>query len=211
MKLRVVVALAWLAAACGAESQPAQNDPTGGTGSGSSTATGSSSSSTSSTGATGTTTYLAMVKWVEHVKGANPTLLWQMQRGNDYGDWLSIADDTDKELLATAFFAHSADLVSRAAKILKNDAEATKYATLFSSIKDAFDRAYVGADGKIKSDTQTVYALAIRFGPLPDPLRAPAAKFLADNVARHTRPHVAGKLRSGQPDLELRYVSVVGL
>jgi alpha-L-rhamnosidase len=130
--------------------------------------------------------YPAMVRWIEHVRGANPNLLWQMQRGNDYGDWLSIADDTDKELLATAFFAHSVDLVSRAAKVLKNETDATKYAMLFSSIKDAFDRAYVGADSKIKSDTQTAYALALRFGLLPDAQRGPAAKFLADNVARHT-------------------------
>jgi alpha-L-rhamnosidase len=128
--------------------------------------------------------YAAMVAWVEYVRGANPNLLWQRSRGSDYGDWLSINADTDKEVLATAFFAHSADLVARSARVLGKTADAAKYAALFDSIKKAFGTAYVGADGTIRGDTQTAYALALRFGLLPEAARAGAAKHLADDVAR---------------------------
>jgi alpha-L-rhamnosidase len=128
--------------------------------------------------------YAAMVAWVEFIRRANPSLLWQKSRGSDYGDWLSINADTDKEVLATAFFAHSADLVARSARVLGKTDDAAKYAALFDSIKKAFATAYVGADGAIRGDTQTAYALALRFGLVPDAARAGAAKRLADDVAK---------------------------
>jgi alpha-L-rhamnosidase len=128
--------------------------------------------------------YASMAAWVEYVHRANPNLLWQKSRGSDYGDWLSINADTDKEVLATAFFARSADLLARSARVLGKADDAAKYAALFDSIKKAFGAAYVGADGTIRGDTQTAYALALRFGLLPDAVRAAAAKRLADDVAR---------------------------
>jgi alpha-L-rhamnosidase len=128
--------------------------------------------------------YAAMVAWVESVRRANPNLLWQKGRGSDYGDWLSIGADTDKEVLATAFFAHSVDLVARSARVLGKTDDATKYAALFASIKTAFNAAYVGADGAVRGDTQTAYALALRFELLPEAARAAAGKRLADDVTR---------------------------
>jgi alpha-L-rhamnosidase len=129
--------------------------------------------------------YPAMVRWVEYVRGLSTGNLWQTSRGSDFGDWLSIADDTDKAVLASAFYAHAADLVSRAAAILGKDADAKKYADLFTAIKAAFNTAYVSNNGTIKSDTQTVYALALRFNLLPDNLRAAAASMLDAGITRH--------------------------
>ncbi|WP_394846111.1 glycoside hydrolase family 78 protein [Pendulispora brunnea] len=126
--------------------------------------------------------YAAMVRWVEHIRTANPDFLWRNQRGSDYGDWLSIDADTDKEVLATAFYAHSVDLVARIARILGEDADAHTYGALFASIKDAFKNAYVGADGTVRSNTQTVYALALRFELLPENLRSLAASHLMADV-----------------------------
>lgn len=128
--------------------------------------------------------YASMVAWVEYVRRANANLLWQQSRGSDYGDWLSIGADTDKEVLATAFFAHSTDLLARSARVLGKAEDATKYAALFDGIKKAFVAAYVGADGMVRGDTQTAYALALRFGLLPEATRALAGKRLADDVAR---------------------------
>ena len=107
--------------------------------------------------------YPAMVRWVEYIRGVSTNNLWQSSRGNDFGDWLSIADDTDKAMLGTAFYAHSADLVARAADRLHKDADAKNYSALFDAIKTAFNQAYVAANGKVMSDTQTAYALALRF------------------------------------------------
>lgn len=130
--------------------------------------------------------YPAMVRWVEYIKGISSGNLWVNSRGSDYGDWLSIDDDTDKAVLATAFYAHSVDLVAKSAAVLHKDADAAKYAALFESIKSAFIAGYVGADGKVKSDSQTAYGLALRFNLLPQDKRQAAAGFLDANVVRHT-------------------------
>ncbi len=127
--------------------------------------------------------YPAMSAWVDYIGSSNPNFLWQNNRSSDYGDWLSVGADSDKEVIATAFYAHSADLVARTAHILGKDVDAQKYDALFASIKNAFQNAYVAADGTIRSNTQALYALALRFDLLPEGLRAAAGEHLADDVA----------------------------
>jgi alpha-L-rhamnosidase len=129
--------------------------------------------------------YPAMVRWVEYIRGVSTGNLWQSSRGSDFGDWLSIQDDTDKAVLASAFYAHSVDLVARAATVLKKDADARTYADLFNAIKTAFVQTYVSPDGTVRSDTQTAYALALRFNLLPDDRRGAAVSRLDANVMRH--------------------------
>jgi len=91
----------------------------------------------------------AAKRWVEVIHASNPDLLWRNNRGQDWGDWLSAGNATPKELGATAFFAHSADLLSRMAQALGRREEAEKYQTLFKGIRQAFVKNYVGADGII--------------------------------------------------------------
>jgi alpha-L-rhamnosidase len=128
------------------------------------------------------THYASMKAWVDHVHGNNSNLLWQNATGSNYGDWLSINAETDKAVLATSFFAHSAELVAKSARVLGNAADAESYEQLFRNIKAAYLDAYVSADGKIQSETQTAYALALRFDLLPEALRAKAAEHLAADV-----------------------------
>ncbi|HVJ17778.1 MAG TPA: family 78 glycoside hydrolase catalytic domain [Polyangiaceae bacterium] len=125
--------------------------------------------------------YDAMRSWIAYIQGPNPNNLWQNSRGSDFGDWLSINADTDKEVLATAFYAHSVDLMARSARVLGNDADAAQYEQLFEAIKTAFNSEYV-TNGVIRSDTQTAYALALRFNLLPDDQRAAAVERLAADV-----------------------------
>jgi alpha-L-rhamnosidase len=127
--------------------------------------------------------YAGMAAWVEYVRNLNPGFLWQNSRASDFGDWLSINADSDKEVLATAFYAHSADIVGRAARVLGKTADADKYASLFASIKAAFNTAYVAQDGTVRNNTQTIHALALRFDLLPAALRASVVKRIADDVA----------------------------
>ena len=124
----------------------------------------------------------AMAKWVDWCKVHSVGLIRSHDRGSDFGDWLSIKANTPKDLLGTAFFAHSADLVSRSAKACGDDAMAAKYAGLFSQVAAAFRTKYVRGDGMIGHDTQTGYALALAFDLLPEGDRAAAAQRLADNV-----------------------------
>jgi len=125
----------------------------------------------------------AMTRWLGYITTANPDGLWAKRRNNDFGDWLSIAADTPKDVLATAYYAYDASLMARMARAIGRPQEAARYNALFAHIKDAFDAAYVAPDGRVKGDTQTGYVLALRFGLLPRGLRPLAAKHLVADIA----------------------------
>ena len=133
--------------------------------------------------------YESMAKWVGYITAANPSFLWKNQRNSDYGDWLSIDADTDKELLASAFYAHSVDIMAKTAKVLGKAADAAKYAALFASIRQAYGAAYVSADGTIRGNTQAAYALSMRFGLLDEAASKQAGIRLAADV--DTRKHLS--------------------
>jgi len=125
----------------------------------------------------------AMTRWLGYITQSNPDGLWSKRRNNDFGDWLSIAADTPKDVLATAYYAYDASLMARMARALGRGQEAARYDALFTHIKNAFNAAYVSPDGRVKGDTQTCYVLALRFGLLPPDLRPLAAKHLVADIA----------------------------
>jgi alpha-L-rhamnosidase len=135
-------------------------------------------------------------RWVEYIRAHNANLLWQKNRGNDYNDWLNgdtlVLNDYPRgisavpnEVFATAFFAHSTEIVAKMAKTLGRTEDAAKYATLFEDIKAAFNKAYVTPDGRILGDTQAGYALALHFNLLPEPLRPKATEHLLKAIAKY--------------------------
>ena len=93
--------------------------------------------------------FSAAQRWVEVVHADNPDLIWRNHRGQDWGDWLSAGTETPKELGATAFFAHSADQLSRMARALGRPAEAEKYQALFQDIRRTFVNNYASPNGII--------------------------------------------------------------
>jgi alpha-L-rhamnosidase len=123
-----------------------------------------------------------MIKWVDYLRLHSNGFIREKDRGNDYGDWLSIGADTSKELIGTAFFAYSTHLVSRSCQAVGRVEEAAKYEQLFQDIKAAFNKRYVGADGRIQGNTQTDYALALKFELLPEDLRPKAAQHLEEDI-----------------------------
>jgi alpha-L-rhamnosidase len=140
--------------------------------------------------------YPAAKAWVEYVRRNNPGFLWVNQRGLDPGDWLN--GDTliwpgwprtgaaiPLPLHATAFYAHSTDLLSRMAAVLGLHDDARLYRELFAQIKVAFNKAYVSPDGRMEGDTQGGYALALNFNLLPDSLRAAALERLLQGLERY--------------------------
>ncbi|MFF0160658.1 alpha-L-rhamnosidase [Streptomyces sp. NPDC005263] len=90
-----------------------------------------------------------------------------------YGDWLNVSDETPKDVIATAYFAHSADLAARIAQEL--DQSPAPFLDLFERVREAFRSAYVTSAGRVKGDTQTAYVLALSMNLLPDALRKAAA------------------------------------
>ena len=102
-----------------------------------------------------------------------------------FGDWVSVNSNTPTVILYTAYFAHCAKLMERAATILGRAEDARHYAELFQRVKRAFNQAYVAADGKIHGDTQCAYALAIAFDLVDGPMRDEAARRLVADIEAH--------------------------
>jgi alpha-L-rhamnosidase len=127
----------------------------------------------------------AMERYMAYLLRHNPDLLWTARRGNDYGDWLSVGERTPREVLATAYWAHDAQLMLEIAQELGLHTRAEHYRRLRAGIVAAFNRAYVGEDARIEGDTQTVYALALHMDLLDVGLRPRAAERLVENIARN--------------------------
>lgn len=133
--------------------------------------------------------YESMVGWVEYVRGrVGEDCIW---RGDfQFGDWLDYRGTdsrwptpvTNQELIATAFFAYSAQLLAQAAQVLGRTGDAERYTDLANRVKAAFDAEFVTPAGRIGPNTQTAYVLALHFDLLPEPVRLLAAQRLAEEV-----------------------------
>jgi alpha-L-rhamnosidase len=136
--------------------------------------------------------YDSMARWVGYQRArAGDDLIWDGDF--HFGDWLAYqaparqapsypGATTGTDLLATAFFAHSTDLLARTARLLGKTEDAARYGEQHSRIKDAFLREYVTTTGRVGENTQTAYAVALQFDLLPEALRATAARRLAQDV-----------------------------
>lgn len=135
--------------------------------------------------------YESMKAWVEYQrKTAGESYLWNT--GRHFGDWLAYATTrsdypgatTDKDLLATAFFAYSTSLLQKTAEIIGKDQDAKEYAQLFEKIKEAFNKEFVTPSGRMSSNTQTAYVIALAFNLFPEDKVEAAAKRLAEDVKK---------------------------
>jgi alpha-L-rhamnosidase len=87
-------------------------------------------------------------------------------------------------LIQTAYFARSTALLARTAQVLGRIEDAAGYGELEEKIKSAFQKEFVTPNGRLSSNTQTAYALALVFGLLPEAQRAGAAARLAADVRK---------------------------
>jgi alpha-L-rhamnosidase len=125
----------------------------------------------------------AMTAWMDFLERGNPGYLRTRDLGNSYNDWLSPGEDhTPAELLATAYWAYDAALMSEITEALGRPAEAAGYRALWSKIRAAFADAFVSLDGRIASGTQTAYVLGLHMQLIPEDLRDAAAGHLVDAI-----------------------------
>ncbi len=133
--------------------------------------------------------YPSMKAWVGYMRQrAGEKLLWTGDA--HYGDWLAFASTrsdypgatTDKDLIATAYYAFSVGRLAEIAAILGKTDDGNFYGALAGKIKNAFCREYLTPAGRLVSNTQTAYALALSFNLLPDSMVVKAASFLAADV-----------------------------
>jgi alpha-L-rhamnosidase len=135
--------------------------------------------------------YPSMKGWVEYMrKQAGDKYLYNT--GFTFGDWLAFATTdsdypgatTDKDFIQTAYFAHSTELLAKTAAVLGKKEDAAEYQALEEKIKAAFVREFVTPNGRLSSNTQTAYVLALSFDLLPVSMRAEAADRLAADVRK---------------------------
>jgi alpha-L-rhamnosidase len=117
--------------------------------------------------------------------------LWDT--GFHWGEWLEPGNGpgpmdefvaADKGDVATAFFAHSARLMSRIAGLLGRDDDVTRYAELAQNVRAAWQAEYLDAEGRLTPDTQANHVRALAFGLVPDELRPAIAERLVELIRK---------------------------
>lgn len=121
--------------------------------------------------------YDVMVSWVTYAKESaagdkegEDSYIWDTTF--HYGDWMFPSfmmqepnpmrtAQVTKDLVATAFLAHSAELLGQISQILGKDS--SSYFTYAQEAKKAFQNRFVTAGGKLTTDYQGCYVLALAF------------------------------------------------
>lgn len=110
--------------------------------------------------------YPGMEKFMDFQADASTDFIRPPGSAN-WGDWLSVNEETSKGYVAAAFYGYDAKLMIEMANALGKKEDVVKYTQLFENIKKAFAKKYLLADGLTTEDTQTTYALALYFDLYP--------------------------------------------
>ncbi|MEX0929940.1 MAG: family 78 glycoside hydrolase catalytic domain, partial [Balneolales bacterium] len=124
------------------------------------------------------TQYASMKAWVDYMdtRAATTENRYLWDTNFTFGDWLSFASDspaypgayTDQMMISTAFYAWSSKILGKTANLLGKEDDYRHYSDLYENIREAFQNEYVTPGGRLISDTQTSYLLALRIGLLDD-------------------------------------------
>lgn len=140
--------------------------------------------------------YESMVGWVQYVHSrADEDYIWR--KDFQFGDWLDYRGQDDRlpnpvtnyELISTAFFAYSTQLLANIAQILGKTSDAEYYTELANKVKTAFNAEFVTPAGRVGSNTQTAYVLALHFDLLSEAVRPLAVRRLVEEV-RQSQYHI---------------------
>ncbi|MFS4417408.1 family 78 glycoside hydrolase catalytic domain [Maribacter sp. 2307ULW6-5] len=132
--------------------------------------------------------YEMMKEWVRHHGIKSKDHISHMM---SFSDWLQPypengdnRGDTSLNLIGTAFYARSAQLTAKTAKVLGKLEEAAKYNALYKTVAAAFDNAFFDEAGTLKEgpETQTSYLLALAFDLLPQEKRKNAQMRLLQKI-----------------------------
>jgi alpha-L-rhamnosidase len=103
----------------------------------------------------------AMQRWMEFIQSRNPDFLRTKGVGPNFADWLAPDEHTNKDLLATAYWALIASQMSQMAHAVGKEADAKRYDDVVENIRAAFQKAYIKEDGEVGTGTQTSYVVAL--------------------------------------------------
>ncbi|GAA0830988.1 alpha-L-rhamnosidase [Bifidobacterium pullorum subsp. gallinarum] len=125
--------------------------------------------------------YESMKRWVAYIQGQGENeYLWNT--GFHFGDWLGLdaksgdyVGATERDLIASAFYAYSVELLRRTAVVLGQKEDAALYSKLKEQVVAAFRREFVTPSGRLAASTQTAHVLALMFGLLDEAAEKRAA------------------------------------
>ncbi len=143
--------------------------------------------------------YEGMKAWMTYVEKNSENGISKVW---SFGDWQHIEGDViPTDLFSTAYFAHSANLLSQIATVLGKNDDAARYQQLFAQIKTAFKEEFILSSGLLEGNSQSAYVLALQFNLLSDEERSKAIKNLMrrikiQNHVLSTGLHASGKILS---------------
>lgn len=129
--------------------------------------------------------YDAMMRWIEYQRKTSHQLI---RPRTSYGDWLCIDtahlnfSPVPSELIGTAYFAHTTELVTRISRVLGHQENARRFEALHKDIVSAFQNTFVTPAGRIAGYCQTAYLLALAFDLLPARLRPKSFALLLELI-----------------------------
>lgn len=126
--------------------------------------------------------YDNMKDWTDYIRKVDVEkcggkYLWT--EGFHFADWLALDNykagssfgATDSYYVASVYYYYSASLTAKAAKVLGKDKDAAYYLDLAAHIKEAIQKEYFTATGRLAVSTQTAYVLALYFDLVPGEYR----------------------------------------
>ncbi len=151
--------------------------------------------------------YESMKGWVEYIaRETGNSYLWTTDK--HFGDWLSLdmeqyytyrkfstnsaTGSTNRNYIATAFFARSTEILYKTAETLDYKNDAVKYQKLYEKIVDAFRNEYITPNGRLVCETQTGLLLALKFNLTEERYRQKLVDLLVENIRMHNNQMVTG-------------------
>lgn len=127
----------------------------------------------------------AMQRWMDFIQTRNPDFLRKNGVGPNFADWLAPDQKTNKDLLATAYWALIANMMSQMAHAVGKEADAKRYDEVVQHIRAAFQKAYIKEDGTVGTGTQTSYVVALYTKLAPAALEPALVDKLVKDIEAH--------------------------
>lgn len=88
-------------------------------------------------------------------------------------------------IVASVYYIRSAEIMAASAKLLGMDDDAARYSEKAARVRKAFAETYIAEDGKIETDFQGIYVLALAFDLVPEKLVSPCFKRLVSLIEQN--------------------------
>ncbi|MBO1510694.1 alpha-L-rhamnosidase [Metabacillus bambusae] len=132
--------------------------------------------------------YTSMKAWVEYIRAqGNNEFAWNT--GFHFGDWLALDAKEDSyfgatpnELVATAYYAYSTQLLRDTANVLNKTEDVKLYTDLLNQIKKYYRDEFVTPLGRLAVSTQTAHVLTLMFDLVEGKVKERVARDLNEMV-----------------------------